>query len=334
MSVGLGFVTVFGDFSEGYTMAKTSLSISSSDKRVLNSVMVTAYGMINIWKEPIQATLPQLKGTYDMSVKYGLIDNALASGMLHAYRAFFTGSLLKPLSKEVEVFMRNNSERHKRRLMHLSTLPVSEGIWYLSGSLAPQTVGEFIPEEHMAEAVRNKELTLCECMLAVKMMCFFIFRRLGEIKSTARQYLDLYERNDQASAQFINIYRLFYGGLISLHFYREYQDQFWMDRASHAIKMMELWTAESDWNFENKVFLLQAERHYAFGEMDDATEKYKLAEASSRRHRFVHEEALSCELASTFHKKIGNNDLANELIRKAIKCYQTWGADKKVEMMK
>ncbi len=333
ISVAISLVTIFGNFSEGYSIAKTCLSIARSDKRVLCNIKVSAFGMINIWKEPIQAILPQLKDAYNMSLKYGLIDNAVAAGMLHGYRSFFTGSLLKPLNEEVSLFMRDNLERHKRKIMHLCMLPLSNGIECLSGSRGPRNVGEFITEEHLAEALKNKESTMCESMLAIKMMCSFIFRRLDEVKAIARQYLELFERQGGASAQFINIYRIFYGGLLSLHFYRESRDQFWMDRAAHAIQKMERWNSESDWNFENKLFLLQAERHYAFGEMDQAAEKYKLAEKSSKTHRFLHEEALACELAADFHKKAGNKNFVAELIDRAVKCYQTWGAEGKVESL-
>eukprot|EP00984_Skeletonema_dohrnii_P003487 scaffold1177_cov117-Skeletonema_dohrnii-CCMP3373.AAC.3 len=333
-SLALSLVTVFSDFSEGYSLAKTSMSVAGSDKRVLCSIMTITYGMINIWKEPIQAILPQLKDVYNMSLKYGLIDTALSSGMFHAYRAFFTGSLLQPFSKEVAVFMRNNSERHKRRLMHLSVLSLSNGISCLRGnSSGSQYVEEFITGEHLAQALRNKEFAVCEVMFAIKMMCSFVFRRPDGIKPIARQYLELFERHGGASAQFVNIYRLFYGGLLSLHYYRESRDQFWLDRAAYAIQKMEVWTAESVWNFENKLFLLQAERHYAFGEMDRAAEKYKLAQKSSKKHRFVHEEALTCELAAAFHEKTGNVQFVAELIDRAVKCYQTWGAEGKVESL-
>eukprot|EP00985_Skeletonema_marinoi_P025868 scaffold19435_cov73-Skeletonema_marinoi.AAC.3 len=303
-SLALSLVTVFSDFSEGYSMVKTSMSIAGSDKRVLCYIKTTAYGMINIWKEPIQAILPQLKDVYNMSLKHGLIDNALAA------------------------------ERHKRMVMHLCELPVSNGISCLRGSsFGPQYVEEFITEEQLAEALRNKESTVCEGMLAIKMMCTFIFRRFDGVKATARQYLELFERQGSASAQFVNIYRLFYGGLLSLHFYGESRDQFWMDREAHAIQKMEVWTAESVWNFENKLFLLQAERHYAFGEMDHAAEKYKLAQESSKKHRFLHEEALACELAANFHEKAGNVKFVAELIDRAVSCYQTWGAEGKVESL-
>ena len=335
-SLALSLVTVFSDFSEGYSMVKTSMSIAGSDKRVLCHITTTAYGMINIWKEPIQAILPQLKDVYNMSLKHGLIDNALAAGMFHAYRSFFTGSLLQPLRKEVALYMRSNVERHKRsrKLTHLMVVPIFNGISCLRGSSSgTENAEKFITEEHLAEALRNKEFAACEAMFAIKLMCSFIFRRPDGIKPIARQYLELFERQGSASAQFINIYRLFYGGLLSLHFYRESRDQFWLDRAAHAIQKMEVWTAESVWNFENKLLLLQAERHYAFGEMDRAAEKYMLAQESSKKHRFIHEEALACELAAAFHEKTGNVQFVAELIVRAATCYQTWGAEEKAESL-
>jgi hypothetical protein len=73
--------------------------------------------------------------------------------------------------------------------------------------------------------------------------------------------------------------------------------------------------------------------HYAFGEMDCAAAKYKLAIESSKKHRFVHEEAVACEQAAAFHEEVGNKDLADELMRRALKCYQTWGAEKKVDSL-
>ena len=336
-STALSFVTVFSDFSLGYSLAKISVTLVGSDSRLLPTKAITdtincACGMVNIWKEPIQAILPQLKDAYSISFKYGMIDNALPSAMLFSYRAFFTGSLLTPLSEEVALFMRI-ADRRKRRLMYWSMLQISNAISCLGRSSSGKNAEDFITDEHLAEAARRNEFTVCEGMLAIKFMCSFIFRRLDEVKATARQYLELFERQGDGAAQFINIYRVFYGGMISLHFYRESQDQFWMDRATHAIKKMETWTAASEWNFENKLLLLQAESNYACGEMEKATEKYYLAIESSRKHRFVHEEAVACELAAAFHEKSGSADLVDELMRRAVECYQKWGAEKKVDSL-
>jgi len=46
-------------------------------------------------------------------------------------------------------------------------------------------------------------------------------------------------------------------------------------------------------NFANKKLLLEAEREYAVGNFDQADALYLKAIASSKEHRFIHEEAIS-----------------------------------------
>ena len=83
--------------------------------------------MVNIWKEPVQAIVPHLKDAYSISVKSGMVDVACTASMLYCYRAFFTGSMLTPLGKEVASFMRM-SDRRNRKVTSLSMLLVSNAI--------------------------------------------------------------------------------------------------------------------------------------------------------------------------------------------------------------
>ena len=101
-----------------------------------------------------------------------------------------------------------------------------------------------------------------------------------------------------------------------------------------AIEKMRSWSSQCSWNFSNKLLLLQAESHYSLGEEKLAAEKYSQAIESARKHRFVHEEAMGCELASLFHQKMNDQDLSSSLMKRSIDCYTTWGAQKKVEALK
>ena len=331
-STALGFVTVFTDFSGGLALAKMSLSLLDiHNNRLLPDVYALAYGTVMMWSNPMQSVLPHLLDAYRIAQKSGYVGTTgHCCAMFYSYRAFFTGSQLSSLGKEVALFMRK-SERDKRDVMSLSFLPISKGISYIGGSTSQHT-NDFIGEEDLDHFVNNHEFAVCECFLVVKLLCDVVFRRFDALKSIARNYIEHIDRRGNGVSQFVNIYRFFYGGLVSLHFYRESQDQFWMDRAAHAIAKLETWTAESVWNFENKLYL-EGESHYAFGETDCAAAKYELAIESSKKHRFVHEEAVACEQAAAFHEEVGNKDLADELMRRALKCYQTWGAEKKVDSL-
>ncbi|KAL7473519.1 hypothetical protein ACHAXS_013974 [Conticribra weissflogii] len=83
----------------------------------------------------------------------------------------------------------------------------------------------------------------------------------------------------------------------------------------------------SEWNFENKLLLLEAEIHFSKGEHGLAEDKYYAAIESARRHRFVHEEGLSYELLSNFYKSRGEDEKEREFMMNAILCYRKWGAN-------
>lgn len=86
---------------------------------------------------------------------------------------------------------------------------------------------------------------------------------------------------------------------------------------------------QSRWNFENKYFLIKAECHYTEGEIDKAAESYKASVTAAKNHKFVHEEALGCELAGYFFKEQGDETKAQVMFKQAQIAYAKWGANAK-----
>ena len=74
----LAYATVFKDnISQAYKLGKYALAITTNKN--MPEVYCTVYGMVCVWKEPMQAILPELKHAYkvgmevrDLSCKYGL----------------------------------------------------------------------------------------------------------------------------------------------------------------------------------------------------------------------------------------------------------------------
>ena len=99
----------------------------------------------------------------------------------------------------------------------------------------------------------------------------------------------------------------------------------------YAIQKFEVWTNESEWNFRNKYLLLQAENHFSSGELCKAEVEYKLAILFAHDHRFVHEEAVACELAGNFHLEMNRKDHSLCLLKQAVNCYIKWGAHRKAD---
>lgn len=128
----LAYATVFQNVSEGYRLGKYALAVTTDKNKP--AVYLTLYGMINIWKEPMQAVLPSLRDAHRIGLKvrhsnfqsidvcftyqssltcatchcyqYGKTSEALINAMLYTVRAFLSGTKLSSLGKEVSLFVR------------------------------------------------------------------------------------------------------------------------------------------------------------------------------------------------------------------------------------
>ena len=218
---------------------------------------------------------------------------------------------------------------YKRHLLSLSLVPVSNVISSLTGQnqeMASNKTRTANEDKILAQAIQMKELVLAETVVVCKMLRCLIFRDLDEAETIARQYLGFFEDRDNGPSQFMNIYRYFYGGLIAFHCFRKTQDKYWKALGMQSISKFEKWTKMCEWNFRNKLVLLQAEDHFSEGKNTEAVASYKLAISLARDHRFVNEEALSCELAGIYYRKSGNKDQSTQLLNQAADLYESWGA--------
>ena len=337
--MALSYYTVFADVDTAYKLGKVAVNVVMSQGQVcFPEVSSIVHGMVNIWREPLQAILPPLLESYKVA-KAGKMTTALVNAMLYTYRAYFSGSPLSQLHTEMTEFLQHMAE-HKRVALYLLMMPVSNAIGAFSGG-PTHDVWEGIgqckdDDENLKTAVEHKELTLYDCIVALKMMRSFIFRELDDAKNIVTDCFKLLQANEGHGlvVHLATAYREFYSGLIAFHWFRETLDRYWINIGNSAMAKMESWSSQCSWNFSNKLILLQAESHYALGEIQIAAEKYSQAIESARKHRFVHEEAVACELASIFHQKeMSDQDMSSTLMKRSIECYKTWGAQKKVDAL-
>jgi len=122
------------------------------------------------------------------------------------------------------------------------------------------------------------------------------------------------------------IYIVFYEGLISFYFTRLTGEEICRIRAENAYSQMREWSARSEWNFENKLLLIEAELYYTRNNYDKASLCYEASIKSARDHKFIHEEAIANELAGNFFYETGLLLKAESFYAHSIKCYKKWGA--------
>ena len=91
--------------------------------------------------------------------------------------------------------------------------------------------------------------------------------------------------------------------------------------------------ANSDWNFTNKLRLLEAEQQSLTRHHSQAILLYDASIASAKNSGFIHEQGLACEKAGFYFKREKKMKKASEYFTLARQCYEEWGSSMKVDFV-
>lgn len=100
----------------------------------------------------------------------------------------------------------------------------------------------------------------------------------------------------------------------------------WISRGDTILTRMRYWSDHSEWNWENKMLLLEAESMYTKGDHNRAGLLYERAIRSAHKHKFIHEEAIASELAGIFYNERGFRQKSYLYLVHSLKSYELWGA--------
>jgi len=100
-----------------------------------------------------------------------------------------------------------------------------------------------------------------------------------------------------------------------------------------AIAEMRDAASKSNWNFKNKLELLEAELYSFEKKHDQAIGSYDASIASAHNSKFIHEQGLACEKAGFHCKKMKDMTRALKYFRQARQCYEEWGSSMKVDFI-
>eukprot|EP00985_Skeletonema_marinoi_P029067 scaffold26635_cov209-Skeletonema_marinoi.AAC.1 len=125
----------------------------------------------------------------------------------------------------------------------------------------------------------------------------------------------------------------FYHGLNSIDKWRGKNSFKCREIVRKSISAMKEAAANSDWNFTNKLCLLEAERQSLSYNHSQAIASYDASITSARKSGFIHEQGLACEKAGFYHKRYGDVCKAAEYFKQARECYEEWGSSMKVDFI-
>jgi len=284
-----------------------------------------------------KASLPKLLEGYDAGCLQGDVEYSFWQLQIYCGLSLNSGENL--------VKLQQNARKYAKKAMQHNQLTVANGIVTLLSAVLELT-GDARSRDDAYENIFNctedalyKQLASSNEERACVLMCGkgkLVSVLKGDIDD-AVQYYHMGLKHPQGSKiPTINlIMGTFTDGLLAFICAQKHRDDQgqWTNVGLGVIRKMKSWMRSSPWNFENKVYLLEAEQHVLKGNFKLASGKYGASIKAAQKHRFVHEEGLAFDRAGNFYLDRERKDDALLHFTQAKKCYKRWGAQALVDRL-
>eukprot|EP00986_Skeletonema_menzelii_P007042 scaffold2704_cov162-Skeletonema_menzelii.AAC.2 len=317
------YIAKLGDVSEGYRYVKLArLLLDKLDprERAAEGEVICFGTQVRTYVEPLQSTLEYHYEGYAAAMSSGDIMQAALNNLFGTGMCSFAGVNLQTAYEKCAESVNFMHER-KVLIFMMQLQCIQRSVFKLIGT-------DEKPKYESAEgenilATNNRVMTSDYFQRAYTS---FMFRLYDDAKHYTEKYLNCIV-NTWANLFFQHAYHAFYMGLISFWLARKSRDgQLWHERGTRSKLALKKWAESSKWTFENKWYLLEAEESYCNNDFDTAKLLYEKAISSAKDHKFVHEEALACELAGYFSVEFRDTEKAIEYFLLAHEKYHEWGA--------
>eukprot|EP00986_Skeletonema_menzelii_P005636 scaffold2093_cov219-Skeletonema_menzelii.AAC.1 len=321
----LGFVHLgsylaqLGDIRGGYNYVKLACSLLDKlESRECASEVICISTQVVSYVEPLQATLEYYDKGCAAAMASGDIFQASFNMFLGHTSHFFAGMKLQTTREKGEEVIKFMNARNVL-IFNIPVQHMQNMVLHLIG-LDEEPKDVSAGEENISENMKTS-------YYFQKLYISFIFRMFDDTKAYAEKFLAWNVSNTWVNLWVSYSFYTFYIGLVSFWVARNSRDEEqWYERGNKSKLALRKWAETSQWTFENKWFLLEAEEAFCNGSFDDAKLYYEKAVTSAKTHKFVHEEALACELAAYFYLEIGEANKAVDYCLLAHEKYQEWGA--------
>ena len=126
----------------------------------------------------------------------------------------------------------------------------------------------------------------------------------------------------------------FYDCLISLSIVKPHdKNETLIQHTKMNLSKLRNLSAHAPMNYLNKVHLVEAEMAAVYGDVPKAVKNYEEAISLSKKYGILCDEAICCERAGMFFLNSGSTTTASQMLLKACRCYNDWGAKAKVHQL-
>eukprot|EP00970_Alexandrium_tamarense_P019425 scaffold14018_cov200-Alexandrium_tamarense.AAC.1 len=216
----------------------------------LPRVFMSFYGYVGCLIEPLQASVDMLRHGYETGLQVGELSHATINAVHMVSRAVLSGMNLRMLQEEV-AFQLKLAQKHSRPIMGLYFKAIQETITMIIGDESTDS-----PANHTLSTAGISDYI--KTLYLNRLMCSFI---LGH-SERAEFYANKWQASnaDEPDNQPIRgMFVWFYFGMASASLYRKKGRTKLMVNMTKALDVLREASAYSQWNFHNKVCLLEAE---------------------------------------------------------------------------
>ena len=288
---------------------------------------------VNHWTVPLQRSLPSSLKGYQAGLASGDIQQAAYNIMLRSFSLWYCSRPLDDVLYEMNV-NKDVCAMLREERARLGILPYLQAVINLQGvSSEPWKLSgeEMIFEELHELSIKTKNHVLLAYLTLTQLELFVIFQDWVSAKRLLMKAVDL---RPALIASFQSVRYTFLEGLICLK--AAQASSSWMEKrklktkAKKSLKMLHGWLKKGNINVVHTVHLLTAEHAVLNGQhIQQAEGSYKAALTSATRSGFLHDKALTHELAGKYYMGKGDDYWTKYHLNLAHSTYLDWKATAK-----
>jgi hypothetical protein len=274
------YMAKLGDIRGGYHYVQLARSLLDKVGSRESAGEVICFGtQVVAYVEPLQAALEYHNEGYAAAMASGDVIQAALNNLFSCGNSLFAGVNLKTMREKCAEGIKFMEER-KLVIFMMQIQHVQHSVSKLIGT--DEDPKHVSAEEQNILATNNSVMTT---YFYQKTYISFIFRSYDDSKNYAEKYLACIS-NTWANLFLNHAFHSFYISLISFWLARKSRDgQQWHERGKKCKLTLKKWAESSQWTFENKCYLLEAEDAYCNNDFEAAKKYYGKAISSAKDHK-------------------------------------------------
>ncbi|MCB2185502.1 MAG: AAA family ATPase [Deltaproteobacteria bacterium] len=326
---GLILSGVLGDYDASYQFGRLSLRLLERfDAHALRArTYHIVYSFTLHWKAHLRETLAPLWEAHQIGLASGDFEFVGHALHVHFLNSIYTGRQLEALKAEIPIrttILKNHKQVYHRERVYKQMVvnllgEFAEKPWILTG--------RYCQEEKAIQTFSEVgDISGVAMFHVTKLVLAYHFDQY----SLALGHAPKAEENLYGLPGLILVPLLyFYDSLTRLALFPEMEEATQKEilaKVASNQEMMKNWADYAPMNFLHKYHLVEAERSAAVGDYLEAEELYEKALEGAKRHEYIQEEALACQLYARFWHRRGQGRIVRQFMKNAYALYHLWGA--------